>query len=59
MKKTLKEFDKEARLYLIENKGYSATDESSVVISCSKCGEILKYKSISYNEGYHIDGCDL
>lgn len=25
---------------------------------CSKCGELLRFNSINYHEGWHIDGCD-
>ena len=31
-------------------------DEEGVF--CYKCGSLLKYKSMSYYEGYHIDSCE-
>lgn len=36
---------------------YKGIDESQKIY-CSKCGELLKYNSINYYEGFHVDGCE-
>lgn len=37
---------------------YGYPSYNTQVVRCPYCGDILKYNSINYHEGYHIDGCD-
>lgn len=34
-----------------------AYPEGEQVVCCKKCGSPLRYNSISYHEGFHIDSC--
>ncbi len=36
----------------------NAEVDAGIIKTCPMCGQELKPGSISYFEGYHIDGCD-
>lgn len=38
-------------------KAYESYPEGKEVVYCDHCGEPLRYMSISYQEGCHIDSC--
>lgn len=42
----MQEIDKEEELYVAEGDRF-----------CSKCGQLLRFNSFNWMEGYHIDGC--
>jgi hypothetical protein len=39
-------------------RNYDSYPTGTEHIYCSKCGELLRYNSMSYHEGFHIDSCD-
>jgi len=38
-------------------KAYESYPEGEEVVHCGYCGEPLRYRSVSYHEGFHIDSC--